>query len=357
VTIAETREVPISVLMCVHNAGVYLREAIDSILTQSFSDFELVIVLDCPTDGSEKIVEAYDDPRIKIVRNSENLGLTQSLNKGLGQCLGQFIARHDADDISDKSRLRAQWTWLNAHSEIGLLGTDCLWIDSKGNPIRETTVRPKTHSEILWYMQFENPFVHSSVMFRRALVEELGGYDISYRRTQDFDLWSRVSMRSKVAILPEKLVKLRRHSSSISSQQAAASDFYSDGICKRVSEQVGIPEKVSKVLRAARHSVVTEEDLLELKSFKNAFRDAKKLAKKSLGEGLDLFARRHYAQLVSDLARKLAGKKTSLSFSFLVELALTDLLKFAGFPFHLWLAKIVLGNRRTLWLKKIAQPR
>ena len=205
----------ISVLMCVYNGEEYLREAVESILNQTFSDIEFIIVDDGSTDNTETILDSFDDPRILRSRNNENIGLTRSLNKGLAMARGEYIARMDADDISLPERLAAQVAFLDEHPEIGVLGSAVQVIDARGSLIRVLRY-PTTHEFFLWSLCFYSPIAHPTVVFRRTAVEHVGGYDDALLAGQDRDLWQRLSTAARFANLPEVYLLYRVHPGRIS---------------------------------------------------------------------------------------------------------------------------------------------
>lgn len=209
----------VTVLMSVHNGGPYVDEAIGSILRQTFTDFEFLIVDDASTDDTPARIAAFGDPRIRVIRNDVNLGLTRSLNRGLAAALGSLVARQDADDVSHPGRLAAQVAFLEREPDVVVLGTQCRYIDSRGAP-KKVAPWPKSTSNlaIRWQLLFDGPFIHTSVIFRKAVVwGELGGYDESFVTSQDFELWSRISARGHaMRNLPQALVDFRVHSASAS---------------------------------------------------------------------------------------------------------------------------------------------
>ncbi len=160
--------------MSVYNGEKYLREAIDSILGQTFKDFEFLIIDDGSTDSSVEIIRSYADPRIRLIQNEENIGLSRSLNKGLKLARGEYIARMDADDISLPRRLAAQVGLLDKQPDIGLVGTSIQLIDCDGERMHVHRV-PTTHAQILWALCFTTPLAHPSVVFRKVIIECVGG--------------------------------------------------------------------------------------------------------------------------------------------------------------------------------------
>lgn len=200
--------------MSVYNGEKYLREAVDSILNQTFTDFEFIIINDGSTDGTREILESYSDSRIRLF-HQENIGLTKSLNKGLKSVLGEYIARQDADDISHRDRIDYQVSFLDKHMCIGLVGTNVAFIDQRGT-IFSFWRPPTTHDDIRKQLLKGNSFCHGSVMFRKECLETVGYYREQFRYTQDYDLWFRISDKYEVANIERILYKFRRNSHTIS---------------------------------------------------------------------------------------------------------------------------------------------
>jgi glycosyltransferase involved in cell wall biosynthesis len=200
----------VSILMCVYNGETHLKEAIDSILEQTFADFEFVIVEDGSTDRTPEILAEYaaQDSRIVLIRNNENLGLEKSLNRGLVATQGEYFARQDADDISLPNRLELQVKFLDEHPEVCALGSAVQFIDEKGNVWGEDHL-PTDHDSLRSLLLINNFMHHSSMMIRRDLLQNLGGYDTTMRYTEDYDLWWRLSSLSHLATLPDILVRRR----------------------------------------------------------------------------------------------------------------------------------------------------
>ncbi|HSJ14770.1 MAG TPA: glycosyltransferase [Longimicrobiales bacterium] len=205
----------ISVVMSVFNGERYLQEAIDSILRQRYRDFEFIIIDDASKDSTAAILGRCDDPRIRVLRNSANRGLAESLNRGLAVARGEFIARQDADDISEPDRLGAQVAFLDAHPDVALLGSAHTEIDAEGGVLAQVDANCD-HVTILWAMLFYCPFAHTAVMFRRQpVLEAVGVYDASFRYSMDYEYWTRIAARFRVANLAEPLVRLRFHERSM----------------------------------------------------------------------------------------------------------------------------------------------
>jgi len=209
----------VSVVMSVYNGARYVQQAVDSILSQSFQDLEFVVVDDGSTDDTMQILAAYDDPRLVLVENERNLGLTRSLNRGIALSRGELIARQDADDISLPQRLQRQIAYLDAHPGVGLLGSGSRWIDADGNIIRES--RPPTEPARLQAIMLGSvPFLHGTFVFRRECLADLGGgYDERMPVAQDCDLFLRLSERWDVANLPDILYVHRRHGHTVTASR------------------------------------------------------------------------------------------------------------------------------------------
>lgn len=205
--------ITVTVLMPVYNGEQYLREAIDSILGQTFSDFDLLIINDGSTDNSVKIVSSYKDPRIKLIHNTSNLGLIATLNKGLDLAQGRYIARMDCDDISMPERLSKQVSFLDAHPEIGICGT---WIRTIGESNGEVHRYPTEPDRIACELLFESSLAHPTVMMRTAFLKQNGLYFEEYLFAEDYRMWIRASRVGKLANIGEVLLHYRTSSASTS---------------------------------------------------------------------------------------------------------------------------------------------
>ena len=199
----------VSVVMGVYNSERHLRQAVESILNQTFSDFEFIIVNDGSTDSSRAILESYDDSRILLLHNRDNIGLTRSLNKGLAIARGDYVARMDADDISMRRRLGKQVAFFKVHPAVGILGTSGVKIDSKGHYVGLLEM-PASNLQIRWASLLGNPFLHPTVMVRRAILKcrDLT-YDEAFETAQDYDLWTRTLRCTLGANLSEALIRYR----------------------------------------------------------------------------------------------------------------------------------------------------
>lgn len=213
----EEREINVplvSIILPVFNGEEFLREAIDSILTQSFKDFELIVVDDASQDQSLKILESYRDPRLIVIKNEVNSGIVIALNKGIKASQGKYIARMDADDISIPDRLKKQIDFLESHPEIGVVGSWGEFIDEKGNSI-SFVAYPITDNDIKSCLLVKNCIFHPSVMMRREVIVERE-YKAGYKHAEDYWLWSELMESTKFHNIPDYLIKYRIRGNNVS---------------------------------------------------------------------------------------------------------------------------------------------
>lgn len=259
--------------MSVYSGERYLRDSVESILNQSFSDFEFIIVDDGSTDSSSEILESYaaQDERLRLLRNASNLGLTRSLNKGLELACGEYVARQDADDISLPERFMSQVRFLGEHPEIGVVGSWITNIDETGQ--RDVCKTPTSSALIGWTLLFSNCMAHPSIMFRRSLVRDGVFYRPEITYGQDYDLWARISSKTKLANLPECLVFRRKHQRAISTrhdqeQAERAKAVAHENIARLLREAV--PQALVWRLWDASHGQALEK-VLELRQVTNLY--------------------------------------------------------------------------------------
>lgn len=197
--------------MPVYNTASYLREAMDSILSQTFTDFELIVLNDCSPDNAEEILDEYDDPRIIRYRGERNVGLSNVLNVGIETARGKYIARMDSDDISLPNRLQVQVDYLEAHSEIDLVSVGMQLFGAK----EEVWIREQNPEKVKINALFQSPVLHASSMWRKASFEQHGlRFCQEMVPAEDYDLWTRALTKGlKLTNLPEVLYKYRIHPS------------------------------------------------------------------------------------------------------------------------------------------------
>ena len=199
----------------------HLREAMESILNQTFSDFEYLILNDSPDNTKlDAIVASYNDPRIRYARNEKNVGITPSRNKLLQMAEGEYIAIFDHDDISEPTRLEKQVAYLDAHPEIGVLGS---WV--REFPLDKTVRYPENDEEIRMGLMWGCVVPHSTAMVRRSVLEQHGiAYEERFSPAEDYALWCRLIPHTMFHNLPEVLFRYRMHANNTSKSQATKMD-------------------------------------------------------------------------------------------------------------------------------------
>lgn len=245
----------ISVLLSCYNGARWLDEAINSVLSQTFGDFEFIIVDDGSTDNSPEIIKRFaeQDARIAVIGKS-NTGLADSLNVGIRQARGEWIARLDADDICEPARLEMQLARAGENPGLVFIGSGLLEIDENGNALK-TYRYPARHVLLVRNLYSARKFPpHSSAFYRTDAVRSIGGYRPRIRRSQDRDLWLRLSEVGQLTAINEPLVRIRKHSDQISHDES--------GRRQKIDSRVAM---ISYWLRRHRFSdpVAADDDVFE----------------------------------------------------------------------------------------------
>ena len=213
----------VSVAMSVYNGERFLVPAIESVLAQTMGDFEFLILDDGSRDRSRAIAQSYAarDPRIRVIAR-DNRGLVISLNQLLDEARAPLIARMDADDICMPDRFARQIAFLAEHSDHGVVGSRTSDIDEFGRPYPLASgEHPEAHAQLVHNIAHGGPLLaHPAVMFRRDVVLAVGGYHQAFRHCEDYDLWLRLAGRTRIANLPERLVRYRHYADQVSSRHA-----------------------------------------------------------------------------------------------------------------------------------------
>lgn len=239
---------PVSVVMTVYNAQDYLPEAIESILNQTFTDYEFIIVDDCSTDNSLQIAREYEkmDARIQVHHHRQNMGIADARNTGLKLAQGKYIAWMDADDISMSERIEKELVFLESHPQVGVISSSAAIIDSKGNLLHEVHM-PQMHFMIAWAFCFFDPIINPAVMLRRDLYSKVGVYrnlaeNVGDYFPEDFDLWVRMITKTQFYNLNEPLLKLRKHENNITKTRTQSTLNNSLRICGWYLESLHNPK-------------------------------------------------------------------------------------------------------------------
>ena len=205
----------ISVIMPVYNGEIFIRDAIESILNQTYRNFEFIIINDGSFDKTQEIIESYPDSRIICLENKKNIGVANSRNRGLSIARGSYIAIMDADDISIPDRFSKQLVFLKGHPEVGVCGGGMKVIDRDGRKIK-TRTPPTLHQVIHWALMFNCCIAQPTVMCKKAIIQDIGGYNSEFIPADDYDLWTRIIGHHKIANLSEFLLEYRMHGKNIS---------------------------------------------------------------------------------------------------------------------------------------------
>jgi glycosyltransferase involved in cell wall biosynthesis len=212
----------VTVLVAVKDGLPWLRDAVESVLSQTYADFELLLVDDGSTDGSADAAESYGDPRIRVLRNERNLGQVPSLNRGLHEARGEYVARLDADDVCLPGRLERQLALLESDPSVALVGTWMDVVDERGRLWGRLRGHVRDYPEFVFAVLADRyPWGHPSLMFRRDVVLRLGGYDEALAPAEDKDLYRRLALaRHEARAIEEPLVRYRRHGQQLSQEEA-----------------------------------------------------------------------------------------------------------------------------------------
>ena len=215
----------LTILMPLYNAAPFISEAIDSVLSQSMTDFELLIVDDSSEDESVEIIKSYDDDRIRLLQR-QHLGIDSTLNYGLTQSRSDIIARFDADDICFPQRLEQQYKFLSSNPEYVICGGNAEYIDARGDHLFYFDCKGYSNNEIHSKLHSHCPFIHSAVMYRKKEVLMAGGYSIHAHNFEDYLLWVRIAKFGLFANLKERLIKVRFNPQSVTIDEKWRGDTF-----------------------------------------------------------------------------------------------------------------------------------
>lgn len=238
----------VSVVMPVYNTAAYVGQAIESILAQTYANFEFIIVDDASSDNSVEVVRSYVDERIRLIINETNQGISRTRNRGMEVAQGKYIAIFDSDDISLPYRLERQVSFLEKNPDFGLVGGGVVPINEQGQVIGEQWRYTEAPEELPVLLLFGNYFAQPAVTLRASVVADQQ-YDPSFVTAGDYEFWTRVARRSKVWNLPETMIKYRRHT---------------QGITRRTprTESLRSIQKIASWQLAYLHLQLSEEELL-----------------------------------------------------------------------------------------------
>ncbi|MDR1764349.1 MAG: glycosyltransferase [Dysgonamonadaceae bacterium] len=275
----EASDVKISVLLPAYNAEKYLREAVDSILNQTFTDFELLIVNDGSTDSTEEIILSYSDSRIRYEKNDGNHGLIYTLNRGLTLCKGKYIARMDSDDIALPDRFQAQFDYMEQNPETGVCGTNIEVFYDDAPQCFTKVWFPESDREVRAYTYFQAAFCHPSVMLRKSVLDANNIDYPNYLRAEDYALWIELLPFTKMHNLQSVHLRYRKWAGSeswlLSNKDKAA---------------VSVANRLQDIYFRRNGIVMEMDDIIALGSFVNRSayyslsKDSQKTADKALND-------------------------------------------------------------------------
>lgn len=227
----------VTVLMSVYNGDTFLKEAVESIIEQTFGDFEFLVIDDGSSDSSVEIIRSYGDRRIRLISNEKNIGLAASLNSGIRMASGEYIVRMDSDDISLPDRLQRQVDFMETHREIAVCGS---YMETIGEQI-QVVKKPINSKLIKCFLLAGSPFSHPTVLLRTSLIQRYDlYYNEDYSAAQDYDLWARILQIAPGWNIDEVLLHYRLHNRQLSIMRLCDQDYYADQVRKKTLSRMGI---------------------------------------------------------------------------------------------------------------------
>lgn len=258
--------IEVTVLMTTYNGSLYIKQAIDSVLRQTFENFELLIVNDGSTDNTIDIIESYNDPRIRLINNYSNKGLLFSRNFALTEAKGKYLAILDSDDIAIANRLEVQWKTFEKRPSLALLGGQGVVIDKDGIKTGEILTQLTGSDAVKVKLFFSNSYIHSTVMIRMEIFKKLGGYQ-DFPLAEDYALFSRLSHDHEVDNLSDTLVEYRIHGENISLQKHKELFSLHIPIIQNRIKQFGILTNPEQISWLSNPKDVQEDNIRAFKSF------------------------------------------------------------------------------------------
>jgi glycosyltransferase involved in cell wall biosynthesis len=302
-----------TVLMPVYNASRFLREALDSVLSQTFQDFEFLIMDDGSTDDSIEIIQGYNDSRIRLLRNEKNLGISETLNKGIQLSSCELIARMDADDVCNPFRLQKQYNYMTSHPDCALLSSWTRVMTEDNKFVRLERYRSRYY---YYNLTFECWMYHPSVVFRRAPVLDVGAYSMRY--SEDYDLFWKLSVKYEIGNIAEPLVNYRLASTSLHNvlRKAEYDTANEQNVLRNIRYYMGDDYEISRpCLECLRHNF---EPIVRSQSIADALQSLrildeiteKIIAKENVNRDERAIREAHFYKrefIITQLARALPG--------------------------------------------------
>ena len=314
----------ITVFMPVYNGEKYIKLAIDSVLNQSFIDFELLIINDGSTDKSIEIIDHYKDSRIIVYHNLKNEGLRYCRNKGLELAKGKYTAILDCDDIAFKDRLKLQFNFLENNTEYAICGGLGDEINSNGDVI---SFMNRQVGPVNLHLLFSNQLINSTIMFRNDIFQNIKSYDPEYEVAGDYDLSFRISLNHKAYNLSDKLVQYRRHETNMSSIQNDKLRNEEQEITKNIFSYLNMP--ATKIAVNCHHSLIIPDfTKFTFNKYVTHFVTLNKYYPKN-----SFFSKKEYSNHLQNMIFIIYKFKKNKNFSF--RLFMISLLKFGNIKFKI----------------------
>jgi glycosyltransferase involved in cell wall biosynthesis len=259
----------VTILTAVRNGDAYLDTAIASIVAQSFSDFEYILIDDASSDATPAILASWAarDPRIRVMRNAHSLNAGGALNRGLAEAAGEYLAILDGDDIAYPTRVAEQVSFLDTHPSVSVVGSQAMIIDAAGNELGPMSPFPTAPAVASWRFMFHCPVLHSAAMMRNSLLEQVGGYSVAIWAATEYELFVRLSETGQVSNLPTTLVAYRESPQQLSSvhRQAQVGQVLSlvqELAVARLGLDKARPSVTGALFQGVRGEVLSDEEEL-----------------------------------------------------------------------------------------------
>ena len=284
-------------LLSVHNGGPYVRAAIESMLRQTVADLELLVVDDASTDATPTVFAGIDDARLRVLRNDEQQGLARSLNRGLDEARGRFVARLDADDVALPARIEQQLRRLRSQPTVAIVGSGVMEFDDAGR-LGTSHVMPTGSAEVRWTALFSSPFFHPTVVVERSVLESHGlRYDTDFAESEDYELWTRLLDVADGDNLPAPLVLYRVHASQASRRRRELQREFQLRIARRQIAGLAPALSPAEVELAWRVGVAEQVDAAEAEAAAAAYVELARSFERRWGRAARSRAARDLARL------------------------------------------------------------
>lgn len=255
----------LSVVMPVYNAGRYVRMAIDSVLNQTYTDFELILINDGSTDDSQDVLNGFSDHRIRILSNKQNQGIVYARNRGLSEARGKYIAPFDADDVARKDKFEKQIRFLEENPQYGLIGSWAYLIDAEGNKLKKKWKINAAPERIPCILLFRNYLLQSAVVMRREVIPQ-GGYVKGLDAVEDYRMWASIARNHLVWNYPEYLVNYRIHPEGVTTRAKTDARAREEMILRYLYKPLGIDlskEEIDLILWIRNPAPANNPDMLK----------------------------------------------------------------------------------------------